>query len=169
MSLGRTLNVSPVTFAELIRRCDSPGKALEALPGIAARSARGKGVDIPPRAAIEKELDAVRRYGARIVASCEPEFPHLLHSLDPPPPVLTLLGNAALGEAVTFPGAMAARAVWMAPAVVRARFPRSYHGRGYKIAGWTGKGFLSTPLDGEVAPPARNRAVGDSRRRCTPC
>lgn len=41
----------------------------------------------------------MRRYGARIVASCEPEFPHLLRSLDPPPPVLTLLGNAALGEA----------------------------------------------------------------------
>lgn len=61
MSFGRTLNVGPVTFAELIRRYDSPGKALEALAGIAARSARGKGVAIPPRAAIEKELDAVRR------------------------------------------------------------------------------------------------------------
>lgn len=99
LRLARTQNVGPVTFAELIRRYDNPGKALEALPGIAARAVRGKGVDIPPMAAIEKELDAARRYGARIVASCEPDFPHLLRSLDPPPPVLTLLGNAALGEA----------------------------------------------------------------------
>lgn len=33
------------------------------------------------------------------MASSEPEFPHLLRSLGPPPPVLMLLGNAALGEA----------------------------------------------------------------------
>lgn len=38
---ARRQNVGPVTFAELIRRYDSPGKALEAPPGIAAGSARG--------------------------------------------------------------------------------------------------------------------------------
>lgn len=99
LRLARTQNVGPVTFAQLIRRYGDAGKALAALPEIAARAVRGKGADIPPVADIEREIETARRYGAQIVASCEPTFPRLLRSLDPPPPVLTLLGNAALGEA----------------------------------------------------------------------
>lgn len=96
LRLARTQNVGPVTFAALIRRFGSAGAALDALPEVAHRSARGKAVIIPDTSSVEQELEAATRYGAQIVASCETGFPALLHALDPPPPVLTLLGNPAL-------------------------------------------------------------------------
>ncbi len=96
LRLARTQNVGPVTFAQLMLRYGDAGRALEALPEIASRAARGKSVTIPPADSIAREIEAAAKYGARIVASCEPDFPTLLHALDPPPPALTLLGNAAL-------------------------------------------------------------------------
>lgn len=101
LRLARTQNVGPVTFAGLIARYGDAGKALAALPEIAARAARGKAVTIPPADVIRRELDAAAKYGARIVASCEPDYPALLRMLDPPPPALTLLGKAALAAEPT--------------------------------------------------------------------
>jgi predicted Rossmann fold nucleotide-binding protein DprA/Smf involved in DNA uptake len=48
---------------------------------------------------------------AHLIASCEPEFPKLLVSLDPPPPLLTVLGNLALArpDAVAIVGAQRLR------------------------------------------------------------
>ncbi len=101
LRLARTQNVGPVTFAQLIRRYGDAGRALDALPEIASRAVRGKAVEIPSADSIARELDATTRYGARIVASCEPDFPLLLRALDPPPPVLTMLGKAALAAEPT--------------------------------------------------------------------
>lgn len=101
LRLARTRNVGPVTFAQLILRYGDAGRALEALPEIASRAARGKSATIPPPDSIAREIDAAAKYGARIVASCEPDFPALLHALDPPPPALTLPGNAGLAAQPT--------------------------------------------------------------------
>lgn len=72
-----------------------PG-ALQALPEIASRPAGGKSVTILSADNIARKTDPAAKYGARIAASCERYFPTHLHTLDPPPPALTLLGNAAL-------------------------------------------------------------------------
>lgn len=101
LRLARTQNVGPVTFAQLILRYGDAGRALAALPEIARRAARGKQVSIPPADSIAREIDAAAKYGARIVASCEPDFPALLRALDPPPPALTLLGKAPLAAEPT--------------------------------------------------------------------
>lgn len=101
LRLARTQNVGPVTFAQLIGRYGDAGRALAALPEIAARAVRGKSVAIPSADSIAREIDAATKYGARIVASCEPDFPALLRALDPPPPALTLLGSAALAAQPT--------------------------------------------------------------------
>lgn len=101
LRLARTQNVGPVTFAQLIRRYGDAGGALAALPEIASRVARGKSITLPQADSIARELDAAARYGARIVASCEPDYPRLLRALDPPPPVLTMLGKAPLATEPT--------------------------------------------------------------------
>ncbi len=112
LRLVRTPNIGPLTFARLIERYGNAGDALAALPEIASRMAKGRQIDLPPVGAIEDEMDATARCGARIIASCEPDFPKLLVSLDPPPPVLTVIGNLALAreDAVAIVGARNASA-----------------------------------------------------------
>jgi DNA processing protein len=105
--LVRTPQIGPLTFSRLIARYGNATAAIEALPDIASRVAKGRRIALPPVAAIEDEIAATLHFGARLVASCEPEFPRLLSALDPPPPLLTLYGNAALArpDAVAIVGA----------------------------------------------------------------
>lgn len=110
--LVRTPQIGPLTFNRLIARYGNATAALEALPDIASRVAKGRRIALPPVAAIEDEIAATLRFGARLVASCEPDFPQLLAALDPPPPLLTLVGNAQLArpDAVAIVGARNASA-----------------------------------------------------------
>lgn len=67
---------------------------------------------MPSASAIEEEIATTQRCGARLIASCEPDFPKLLISLDPPPPLLTVLGKLtpARPDAVAIVGARNASA-----------------------------------------------------------
>jgi DNA processing protein len=85
--LARTPRVGPLTFAQLIARFRSASAALEALPRISKLA--------PPSAErIETEFEAVEALGARLIASCEPDYPTLLAQLDAPPPLLAVRGDA---------------------------------------------------------------------------
>lgn len=92
--LARTHGIGPVSFFQLLRRFGSAGAALEALPELSNRSRSSRRLQPPTPEEVEQELKAVERYGARIVLSSEPDYPPLLTNLEPPPPVLTLLGKA---------------------------------------------------------------------------
>jgi DNA processing protein len=96
LRLTRAENVGPVTFRELIRRYGEAGKALAALPDLARRAGRAAGLSIPSEAAVEAELAAGAKLGARLICACEPEFPPQLAALDPPPPILWVRGRAEL-------------------------------------------------------------------------
>jgi len=85
--LARTPRIGPLTFAQLIARFRTASAALEALPRISKLTP-------PPAECIEAELDAVEALCARLIASCEPDYPPLLAQLDAPPPVLALRGDA---------------------------------------------------------------------------
>ncbi|MDO8296958.1 MAG: DNA-processing protein DprA [Caulobacter sp.] len=91
LRLARTPNVGPVAFDHLLQRCGSAMAAVEALPGLARRP-----VNIPTRAEAERELEAGERLGARLICGGEPDFPPLLAALDPPPPLIWVLGRADL-------------------------------------------------------------------------
>jgi DNA processing protein len=110
--LVRTPNIGPLTFARLLERFGNATDALAALPEIASRVAKGRRIEVPSVSAIEDEIAATQGIGARVIASCEPDFPKLLVSLDPPPPLLTVLGNLALAQpdAVAIVGARNASA-----------------------------------------------------------
>jgi DNA processing protein len=94
LRLARTERVGPVAFAALLARFRSAERALEALPDIARRS--GGGVRPAAAAEIEAELERGDAIGARLLVLGDPAFPPLLGALDPPPPVLWTLGDAAL-------------------------------------------------------------------------
>ncbi len=101
LRLSRTPNIGPVTFSQLLHRYKAPDAALDALPELASRAGRKRPLLAPPLAQIEDEIAQAEDYGARLVAACEPDFPPLLRALNPPPPILTMLGRAELASQPT--------------------------------------------------------------------
>jgi len=96
LRLARTENVGAVTFDQLIDRFGDAGDALAALPDLARRGGRAAGVRIPSIAEADREIEAGVRLGARLICSCEPDFPQALAALDPPPPLIWARGDAAI-------------------------------------------------------------------------
>ena len=95
LRLARTPQIGPVTFAQLIARFGRAGAALEALPRLAGRGG-SKNFVLPPMAEAARELEGLEKLGGRIIASCEADFPLGLAALDPPPPLISLVGQGAL-------------------------------------------------------------------------
>lgn len=107
LRLARTPNVGPVAFEHLLQRCGSAAAAVDALPDLARRA-----VSIPTKAEAARELEAGDRLGATLICAGEPDFPPLLAALDPPPPLIWVLGDASLlpRSAVAIVGARVASA-----------------------------------------------------------
>jgi DNA processing protein len=95
LRLARTPRIGPVSFARLLARFGSAEAAIDALPGL-ARTRRLPRPAIPPRAAAEAELDAIDRAGVRLLAACEPDYPHALACIPAAPPVILATGRLDL-------------------------------------------------------------------------
>ena len=89
LRLIRTPTIGPVAFRDLLRLYKNAEAALDAVPSLA----RKKSVQIPSKDIIEAELNRFEDMGGKIVASCEADYPTYLKALDPPPPVISLLGK----------------------------------------------------------------------------
>lgn len=94
LRLARSENVGPRTYAHLMRRFGNAGRALAALPTLAAAGGRNGYVPCP-EAAAETELAAAERAGARLVLLGEADYPPRLGEIDHPPPALWVIGDPA--------------------------------------------------------------------------
>ncbi len=92
LRLLRSDNVGPSTFRDLINRYGSAKAALDALPDLAARGGKRK-IRIATAAEADAELDRVRRFGGRIIAVGEADYPPMLRHMDVPPPLVTVMGR----------------------------------------------------------------------------
>ncbi|HLZ67492.1 MAG TPA: DNA-processing protein DprA [Aliidongia sp.] len=95
LRLIRTENVGPVTFHQLLQRHGSAAAALAALPELARRGGR-RNFTIWPREQAERELAAIHKLGAHLIAWGEPDYPPHLAPLDDAPPLITVLGRPEL-------------------------------------------------------------------------
>jgi DNA processing protein len=95
LRLARTPEVGPVTFAQLIARFGKAAIALEELPRLSRRGG-GKNFVLPPQADAARELEQLEKRGGRLIAACEPDFPPGLAALEPPPPLISVIGNVHL-------------------------------------------------------------------------
>ena len=96
LRLARTETVGPVAFEHLLSRFGSAERALIALPDLARKAGRAAPLRPPPVDEILRELETGARLGARLICGGEPDFPARLAALDPPPPLIWTLGDAAL-------------------------------------------------------------------------
>jgi DNA processing protein len=112
LRLARTPNVGPVTFAQLIARFGSATAALAELPRLSRRGG-GDELSPPSDADARRELERLHQFGGRMIASAEPEFPRGLSALDPPPPLISVIGHDAVlaREMVAIVGARNASAL----------------------------------------------------------
>jgi len=93
LRLARTELVGPVTFADLIKRFGGASRALSNLPDVFRNRHKGGQAAIPGLDEIEGELERGAASGARLLLSCDEDYPANLAALDTPPPVLWALGQ----------------------------------------------------------------------------
>ncbi len=89
LRLIRTQNVGPVSFRDLINRYGDAASALDALPSLI----RKKPINPPRPDQVEAEMDHAEQMGVRLICAIEPEYPKYLRALDPPPPVISVMGK----------------------------------------------------------------------------
>lgn len=95
LRLIRSENIGPITFRNLLNHCGSAEAALQALPTLSSRGGK-KNIRVTPLHDAEAELEAHHRFGARVVALGEADYPPHLRHIDGPPPLLSVLGGSAL-------------------------------------------------------------------------
>ncbi len=174
LCLIRSPNIGPVGYRELVARFGDASRALEALPGLAARGG-ARGARPADRRAVEREVAAVARLGARYLLLGDPDYPPLLAETESPPPALIARGDVSLaaGRTIAMVGARNASAMACRFArtlahdlAVRGAVIVSGLARGIDTAAHSGAGVARTvAVIGcgiDVAFPAENAALQDA-------
>nr|WP_306228857.1 DNA-processing protein DprA [Aurantimonas sp. CSK15Z-1] len=98
LRLIRSENVGPATFRALINRFGTAEAALDALPGLAERGGSRRRIRIESAEAVEREMAAAAKMGARFVCRGEPGYPRLLRMTEQAPPVLAVMGEDGVAQ-----------------------------------------------------------------------
>jgi DNA processing protein len=96
LQLIRSDNIGPSTFRTLVNKFGGARAALEALPPLMKRATGAKAVRLALRADCEREMEATLRFGARLIALGEPDYPSALREIDAPPPLLCVKGELSV-------------------------------------------------------------------------
>lgn len=106
LRLIRSENVGPMAYHQMMGFFKTPSASLEALPDIINRGG-GKKIRIASKAAIEKEIEQIKKIGGRFLFYGAPNYPKSLRAIPDAPPVLSALGNVHLGgeDKIGFVGA----------------------------------------------------------------
>lgn len=100
IQLIRTPSIGPVTFFELLKRYESAGNALRALPEISRKNYTK--TTIYPRYKAEAEWEVHDKMGAKLISFWEDDYPHLLRHVTDAPPLLSAFGRVDLLSKKTF-------------------------------------------------------------------
>ena len=92
LRLIRSESIGPRTFRSLLSRFGTAAAALDALPDLARQA--GRALKLCTHAEAERELTAMQRHGARLIALGENAYPKALQATDAAPPLLVVLGTA---------------------------------------------------------------------------
>lgn len=150
--LLRSPNIGPVSYRTLIARFGSAEAAIEGLPELGSR---GKTPYRPaPRDRIEREIEQVRKAGARYLFHDQPDYPALLAEIESAPPIITCRGRLELANApcVAIVGARNASA---AACKIARDFGAALAGAGFTVVSGLARG-----IDGAAHESAFPRTIG---------
>jgi DNA processing protein len=97
LRLIRTDSVGPVTYRRLLARYHTPAAALDALPRLARAGGKATAPTVSASEA-ERELEATKTLGGRMVFLGDDDYPPLLATMDDAPPCLIVSGEAGLAQ-----------------------------------------------------------------------
>lgn len=140
LRLSRTENIGPITFYKLLERFGSAEAALKAIPDLAKRGGRMNGLKPFDAGAAEQELAQVENCGARMIARDEPDYPDLLAQVEDAPPLITVLGQAALLSRPAL-GVVGARNASLSGRKIAENFSRQVAAAGYVIVSGLARGI----------------------------
>ena len=149
LRLARTENVGAITFRQLIARYGAAAKALEALPDLAARGGK-RAFKLPPAKEIDEEIARVAKCGARLIASCEPDYPEALAAIEDAPPIITLRGQVSLLHKRTI-GIVGARNASLNGRKMAENLARELGAQGIAIASGLARGIDTAAHNGSLA------------------
>jgi len=95
LRLIRSQNIGPRTFRALINHFGGAHAALDAVPALARRGGSAA-PQICSHQDAEREIEASRKLGAKLVAIGEADYPRRLQMIDDPPPLIAILGRASV-------------------------------------------------------------------------
>ncbi len=150
--LLRSPNIGPITYRQLLARFGDAQAALEALPDLGKRG--GRQYRAIAAEMIEREVDGVRRAGAKYLFHDQPDYPPLLAQLDSAPPIVTYRGDATLAAmpCVAMVGARNASAAAV-------KLAREFASK-LSSAGFTVVSGLARGIDGAAHEGAFPRTIG---------
>ena len=96
LRLARSRGIGPVTIRDLIAYYGTAAKAVEALPDLARRGGGSRPVRLCQKSEAEREIEALGKLGARLIARPDPDYPPALAAIEDAPPVITVKGRAEL-------------------------------------------------------------------------
>jgi DNA processing protein len=140
LRLIRTENIGPITFYRLLERFGSAEAALKALPDLAKRGGKMEGLKAFPQDEAEKEIEQTEKFGARLIARDEPDYPALLAELEDAPPLISVLGHATLLSKHSL-GVVGARNASLTGRKIAEDFSRKTGAAGYVIASGLARGI----------------------------
>lgn len=149
LRLIRTENVGPATFRDLVNRFGSAEAALAALPELTQRGGAMRAVRIPSVAEAEAELENAARFGARLVAIGEPDYPLMLRRMDQPPPLVAIKGDASVLErpAIAIVGA---RNASLAGIKLARSLATDFGSKGYAVVSGLARGIDAAAHTGSI-------------------
>ena len=150
--LLRSPNIGPVSYAMLLQRFGKAAEALEALPDLGKRGGRQYRAIAAEK--IEREVEAVRKAGAKYLFHDQPDYPALLGEIDSAPPILTWRGDLSLARkpCVAMVGARNASAAAV-------KLARDF-AKGLAEAGFTVVSGLARGIDGAAHEGALPSTIG---------
>ena len=109
--LARSNNIGIVTFDLILKLYGSVQNALEKLPHTLDKIGKSskKKIEIISESEAIKELELTHEYGARIIASCEDDYPTNLAKHEYVPPIISVMGNVELAKKHRIVGIVGAR------------------------------------------------------------
>lgn len=139
LRLIRSEHIGPATFRDLLNHAGSAERALDLLPDLSKRGGK-KSYRLCPEEEAAAEMEAHLRFGARLVALGEADYPPHLRHIDSPPPLLSVKGGGAL-QNTRMAAIVGARNASLSGRKLAAAFARDLGAEGFAIASGLARGI----------------------------